>query len=76
MVEPCKYKSSEEPTSDLALVRRRSEKLKSKVNDDDGDDIEEIAATASKFISTITDDLLLEILVRLPYLRFLIQYST
>ncbi|PON90712.1 hypothetical protein TorRG33x02_135690 [Trema orientale] len=61
MVEPCKRKTCEESMSDLAFMRRHSEKLKSKVDDDD---IEKTTAAASKFMSIITDDLLLEILVR------------
>ncbi|PON90710.1 hypothetical protein TorRG33x02_135670 [Trema orientale] len=74
MVKQRKRKRSDELTPELALVRRSSVRLKSKVDDDDDDDIEETVAT--KFMSIVTDDLLLEILVRLPHLRFLIQSST
>ncbi|POO01667.1 F-box domain containing protein [Trema orientale] len=58
-------------------LRRLSKKGRSELGDGDGDgDGGEAAAAASTFMSDVSDDLLLEILIRLPDARAVIQFSS
>ncbi|PON68712.1 F-box domain containing protein [Parasponia andersonii] len=64
------------------MVELISKKRKTKIDDDDDDVLEKLFAApesnaaAAKFMSIVTDDLLLEILIRLPDCRSIIQCSS